>query len=89
MFSKMSIKDLGPTKPLVQRVEHSRSAGVMRPRREADHSSPSGVEVKNDWCYLLPTYAFMGSKRSNMPLYLQNVSGIFRIPIFHTEGTLR
>lgn len=46
MFSKMSIKGLRPAKPPVQRVQHSRSAGVMQPRREAEHLSPSGVEKR-------------------------------------------
>jgi hypothetical protein len=41
MFSKMSIKGLGPAKPPVQRVQHSRSAW-----READHLPTSGVEER-------------------------------------------
>ena len=35
--------------------------GVKRPGHEVDHSTPSNVDVKNEWCYtpLLPLYAFV------------------------------
>jgi len=34
--------------------------GVKQPGREADHSSPSSVEVKNAWSYTTtPQYAFI------------------------------
>jgi len=37
------------------------SPGVERPGREADHSSTSSAEVKNEWSYTtIPPYAFMG-----------------------------
>jgi hypothetical protein len=36
------------------------SPGVKRPWREADHSAPSSVEVKNTWRYTsAPQYVFM------------------------------
>jgi hypothetical protein len=35
------------------------SLWVKRPEREADHSSPSSIEVKNAWSYTsTPQYAF-------------------------------
>jgi hypothetical protein len=38
----------------------SSSPGVKRPRREADHSPPTSVEVKKMWIYTFtPTYGFM------------------------------
>jgi hypothetical protein len=34
--------------------------GVKQPRLEAEHSSPTSVEVKNTWIYTpIPPYAFM------------------------------
>jgi hypothetical protein len=42
---------LGPTQPPIQWVLGALSLGVKRPRREADHSSPSSTEVKNAWSY--------------------------------------
>jgi hypothetical protein len=36
------------------------SPGVKRPGREADHSPPTSVEIKNTWVYTsTPPYAFM------------------------------
>jgi hypothetical protein len=42
---------LGPTQPPVQWVLGALSLGVKRPGREADHSPPSSVEVKNACSY--------------------------------------
>jgi hypothetical protein len=44
----MSRTALGPTQPPIQWVTGALSAGLKRPRREADHSPPSSAEVK-DW----------------------------------------
>jgi hypothetical protein len=42
---------LGPTQPPVQWVPGVVYRGVKRSGREADHSPPSSVEVKNAWSY--------------------------------------
>jgi hypothetical protein len=42
---------LGPTQPPIQWVLRALSLGVKRPGREADHSPPSSVEVK-EWMEL-------------------------------------
>jgi hypothetical protein len=42
---------LGPTQPPIQQVPGALSLGVKRPGREADHSPPTSVEVKNAWRY--------------------------------------
>jgi hypothetical protein len=38
-----------PPKPPIQRVLGTLSPGLKRPGREADHSPPSCVEIKNAW----------------------------------------
>jgi hypothetical protein len=51
---------------------------VKRPGREADHSPPSSVEVKNEWIYtsaLNVHYAFMAWTGTTLPLI-----HIFRLP---------
>jgi hypothetical protein len=50
----------GPAQPPMQWELGYISAGVKRPRREADHAPPSCAEVKNVWSYTftLP-YVFM------------------------------
>jgi hypothetical protein len=51
---------LGPTPPPIQWVPGALSPEVRRPGREADHSPPTSVEVKNTWIYTsTPPYAFM------------------------------
>jgi hypothetical protein len=46
---------LGPTQSPIQWVQ-----GVKRPGREADHSSPSSVKVRDAWSYTsTPQYVFM------------------------------
>jgi hypothetical protein len=48
LFTNASRTALGPTQPPIQWVPGALSLGVKRPRREADHSSPSSAEVK-EW----------------------------------------
>jgi hypothetical protein len=44
-----------------QRVSVALSLGVKRPGREAGHSSPSSVDVKNPWsCTATPPIRFQG-----------------------------
>jgi hypothetical protein len=51
---------LGPTQLPIQLVPGALSLGVKRSVREADHSSPSSVEVKNVRSYTsIPQYASM------------------------------
>jgi hypothetical protein len=53
-------RDWGPTKPSIQWVLGALTVGVKRPRREAYHSPPSNVEVKNAWSYTSnPQYDIM------------------------------
>jgi hypothetical protein len=40
---------LGPTHPPIQLVSGDFNPGVKRPGREAHHSPPSSVDVKNGW----------------------------------------
>jgi hypothetical protein len=47
------------TQPPIQRVPWATSPVVKRPGREADHSPPTGVEVKKIWIYTsIPPYTF-------------------------------
>jgi hypothetical protein len=51
---------LGPTHPPIERVSGVISPGIKWPGREADHSPPFCVEVKNAWIYIsTPPYVFM------------------------------
>jgi hypothetical protein len=60
LFATASRPALYPTQSPAQCVERVRSPDAKRPRREADHSSQSSVEVKNAWSYTSPTaYVFM------------------------------
>jgi hypothetical protein len=60
LFSIASRPALGPTESPNQRVPGALSTGVQQQRREADHSPPSSVEVKNAWRYTaIPQYVFM------------------------------
>jgi len=50
VFTIVSRKALGPTRPPIQGVPGALSLRVKRPEREADHSPPSSAEV-NAWGY--------------------------------------
>jgi len=51
---------LGPIQPPIQWIPGALSLWVNRPRREAEHSSPSSAEVKKPWSYTSTLqYAFM------------------------------
>jgi hypothetical protein len=59
LFTTVSRPALGPTLPPIQGVPGDLSLEVKRPGREADHSPPSGAEVKNVWSYTsTPHYVF-------------------------------
>jgi hypothetical protein len=47
LYRTVSRKALGPTQPPIQLVPRALSPGVKRPWREADHSPPPTVKVKN------------------------------------------
>jgi hypothetical protein len=51
LFVTGSRPALGPTQPPIRWVPGALSPEVKRPGREADHSPPSSVEVKNAWRY--------------------------------------
>jgi hypothetical protein len=60
LFTTASRPALGPTQPPIQCVPGALSLGIKRPGREADHSPPSSVEVKNMWIFTsTPQYASM------------------------------
>jgi hypothetical protein len=60
LFTTAFRTGLGSTQPPIQWVPGALSLGVKRPGREADHSPPSIVEVKNAWSYTTtPQYVFM------------------------------
>jgi hypothetical protein len=51
---------LGPVQPPIHWVQGALSLGVKRPGREAHHSPPVSVEVKNTWIYTsMPPYIFI------------------------------
>jgi hypothetical protein len=47
LFSTAAVLSLGPTQPHIQWIPGALSTGVKLPRREADRSPPSIVEVKD------------------------------------------
>jgi hypothetical protein len=57
--------------PAIRRVQEVLSSRIKRLEREADHSSPSDIEVKNDWRFtsILPK-GFFPSGFGNKFLYL-------------------
>jgi hypothetical protein len=60
LFSTSSRPALRPTQPPIQWVRGALSSGLKRTRREADHSPPASVEVKEMWIYTsTPPYVFM------------------------------
>jgi hypothetical protein len=70
----LSTPALGPTQPSIQWIPGALSPGVKLPGREADHSSPTSVEVKKTWIFTSTTpYVFMGivlnwlSTRTTLP----------------------
>jgi hypothetical protein len=70
---------VGPTQPPIQWVPGALSLGVKRPGREADHLSPSSVEVKNAWSHTSTSqYAFMAwcSVKARGQVYLFTCSVI-------------
>jgi hypothetical protein len=50
-FATASRLALSPTQPPIQRILGLFSLRIKRPGREADHSPPSTVKVKNAWSY--------------------------------------
>jgi hypothetical protein len=61
IFSKMPTSALKPTRPPLQFVSGPPPVGKAD-GREADHSPPSGAEVKNAWSYTsVPPRDFMPS----------------------------
>jgi hypothetical protein len=51
VLSTSSRQALGSTQPPFQWVPGALPPDVKRPRREADHSSPTSTEIKNTWIY--------------------------------------
>jgi hypothetical protein len=99
LFTTASRTALGPTQPPIQWVTGALSLGIKRPGREADHSHPPSVEVKNAWSYTsTPRYAFMAwcliNHRGNftfLPLLVQHVlilSAGQKILVFSITTTL-
>jgi hypothetical protein len=75
---------LGPTQPPIQWVPGAPSLGVKRPGREADHSPPSSVEVK-ECVELYLQYSFMewcsAKKKAQGQLYLLSLSSFSDEPL--------
>jgi hypothetical protein len=61
LFTTASRTALGPTQPPIQCIPGALSLGIKRPGREADHSPPFSVEVK-EWVelYLHPPVRLHG-----------------------------
>jgi hypothetical protein len=59
LFSIVSRTPLGPTHNLIQRVPGALSLDIRLPGREADYSSPSDADVKNQWRYTFSSDGFM------------------------------
>jgi hypothetical protein len=51
LFTTETGPNLQPTQPPIQWVPGTLSLGIKWPGREADHSPPTSVEVKNTWSY--------------------------------------
>lgn len=72
-FSKTSTLALGPTQPPIQWVPEALLQVVKQPAREADYSSPSSAEVKNECTcpHLGLRYAFSAGTGTTLlvPLY--------------------
>jgi hypothetical protein len=62
LFATVSRLALGPTQPPIHWVPGAISAGVKWPVPEANHVSPSSVEVKNAWSYTSPPPYFAISR---------------------------
>jgi hypothetical protein len=58
LFAIASRPVQGPSKLFTQWVLVDLSSGVKRPGREANHSAPSSVKVKNVWSYT-PTHLYV------------------------------
>jgi hypothetical protein len=70
LFSTSPRPALGSTQPPIQWVPWALSPWVKRPRREADHSSPTSAEVKKMCIYTSsPPYAY----RDNFTFYFHTV----------------
>jgi hypothetical protein len=52
LFASMFRQPLGPPDQLFSGLQNSRSPAVKGMEREAEHSTPSGVQVTNAWYYL-------------------------------------
>jgi hypothetical protein len=88
LFTTASRTALGPTQPPIQWLSGALSLGVKRQRREADHSSPSGTEVKEfvePYLHSPNTHSWRGAQlkhRDNFTLlyftllYFYSLSGI-------------
>jgi hypothetical protein len=73
-FSTASRPTLETTQPPVQWAPRALSQVVQRPRREADHSTHSGGEVKSEWSYTsTPPYVFMVWKLIKQQIRLHGV----------------
>jgi hypothetical protein len=60
LLLKAPRSSLGPTQPHIQWAPGTLFQGMKRTGREADHSSVSSFEVKNEWSYIsTPPHAFM------------------------------
>jgi hypothetical protein len=75
VFTTASRTVLGPTQPPIQWVPGALSLGVRQVAREADHSPPSSVEVK-EWVEL---YLHSPIRLHGVVLYLSDI-----ISSFHT-----
>jgi hypothetical protein len=66
--------DLGPTQPPIQWVLGC-LPGVRRPRRDADHSAPSSIEVKNECRHTsTPPVCLHGLDRDSCTFYFYALS---------------
>jgi hypothetical protein len=59
LYSTVSRRTLGSTKPPIQSVPMALSSGVRQERRVSDHSPSSSTEVKNGNYTSIPPYVFM------------------------------
>ena len=60
---------MGPNQPPMRRLTLATTPGVKRRVREAAHSFPSNVKVKNAWsCNSYPSTAFMACLGTRLPV---------------------
>jgi hypothetical protein len=87
LFSKRS-RPYGP--PILSSMNLGSFRGVQRPGHETDHSSPSSVEVRNEWSYTsTPPVCLKGFDR-DLYIHIHTCTGVgkSRLTVVSTRDTV-